>query len=65
MARAALGLSTHDLAKIAGVSRVTVVRFEDGGTVSDEMRGRIEAALVEAGAQFSRRAGRVGVSIPE
>lgn len=65
MARAALGLSTHDLAKLAGVGRVTVVRFEDGGAVSTETAGRIEAALIEAGAQFSRRAGRIGVSVPE
>lgn len=65
MARAAFGLSTHDLAGLAGVSRITVVRFEDGGAVSDETRGKLEGALVDAGAQFSRRSGRVGVTVPE
>lgn len=65
MARAALGLSTHDLAKLAGVGRVTVVRFEDGGSISAETAGKIESALTEAGALFSRRAGRIGVTVPE
>lgn len=65
MARAALGLSTHDLAKLAGVGRVTVVRFEDGENIAAETRAKIETALLEVGAHFSHRAGRVGVTVPE
>jgi transcriptional regulator with XRE-family HTH domain len=65
MARAALGLSTHELARLAGVGRITVVRFEDGGSVADETRAKLENALADAGAQFSRRASRVGVTVPE
>lgn len=65
MARAALGLSTHDLAKLAGVGRVTVVRFEDGENIAAETLAKIEQALADAGAQFQRRAGRVGVTVPE
>lgn len=64
MARAALGLSTHDLAKLAGVGRVTVVRFEDGGNIAAETLSKLEAALLEAGAQFTQRSGRVGVTVP-
>jgi DNA-binding XRE family transcriptional regulator len=65
MARAALGWSTHDLAKLAGVGRITVVRFEDGDAVVKETREKLERALSDAGANFSRRAGRVGVTVPE
>lgn len=65
MARAALGLSTHDLAKLAGVGRVTVVRLEAGTAVGDETRRKLETVLTDAGAQFARKAGRVGVTVPE
>lgn len=65
MARAALKLSTHDLARIAGVGRVTIVRFEDGENIADETRAKIEQALIGGGAQFVQRSGRVGVTIPE
>lgn len=65
MARAALGWSTHDLAKAAGVGRITVVRFEAGEPVGDETRDKLAAALSGSGAQFSRRSGRVSVSVPE
>ena len=65
MARAALGWSTHRLAEMAGVGRATVVRFEDGEAVAAETREKIEAALADAGAQFPRRSGRVGVMVPE
>lgn len=65
MARVGLNVSGRDFAKLAGVGYATLARFEAGGTVADETRARIEAALVSAGAQFSRRAGRVGVTVPE
>jgi len=50
---------------MAGVGYATLARFEAGATVTDDVRVRIEAALLEAGAQFTRRAGRVGVTVPE
>lgn len=65
MARAALKLSTHDLARIAGVGRVTIVRFEDGENIADETRAKIEQALISGGAQFVQRSGRVGVTVAE
>ena len=65
MARAALGWSTHQLAEAAGINRITVVRFEKGEGVADESASAIEKALTGNGAQFSRRSGRVGVSVPE
>lgn len=65
MARAALGLSTHDLAAIAGVGRMTVVRLEAGNVVDDANRVRIERALESAGARFLLERGRVGVTVPD
>lgn len=65
MARAAFGLSTQGLAKLAGVGRNTVVRFEDGENIAPESLAKIEAVLEQAGAQFGRRLnGRVSVSVP-
>jgi transcriptional regulator with XRE-family HTH domain len=65
MARAALGWSSHDLARFAGVARITVARFESGANIEDESRAKLVTALEDAGARFSRRSGRVGVSVPE
>ena len=65
MARAALGLSAHDLAGLAKVSRITIARFEAGENIAEKSREKMEAALVKAGAQFTRRAGRIGASVPE
>jgi len=65
MARAALKWSLTDLAEAAGVGRATAARFELGEPVGDDVRLRMEQALTEAGAQFSKRAGRIGVSVPE
>jgi hypothetical protein len=48
----------------ADVGRATAARFELGESVSDESRDKLEAALIKAGAQFSARSGRVGVSVP-
>lgn len=44
---------------------MTIARFELGETVAAESVDKMERALVEAGAQFTRRAGRVGVTVPE
>lgn len=65
MARAALGWSTHELAKQAKVARVTVARFEAGDTISDESLAKIESVLIDAGADFTDRAGRIGVTVPK
>ncbi|WP_338047427.1 XRE family transcriptional regulator [Pelagerythrobacter marensis] len=65
MARAALGWSTHKLAEMAGVGRATVVRFEEGEPVGPKTREKIEITLIDAGAQFLRRSGRLGVTVPE
>lgn len=65
MARVGLGWSAHDLAQRAAVGYATVARFETGATIREEVAAKIENALSEAGAQFSRRGGRVGVTVPE
>jgi transcriptional regulator with XRE-family HTH domain len=65
MARAALQWSIDDLREAASVGRMTVHRFESGETVSLESIEAIRGALIEAGAQFLQRSGRVGVTVPE
>jgi len=65
MARVGLGWSAQELAQRAGVGYATVARFETGATIRDEVAAKIERALVDAGAQFSRRAGRLGVTVPD
>lgn len=64
MARAALGWSTHELADRAGLSRVTVVRFEDGGAVALKTVDSIETAFEREGLSFAEQADRVTVSAP-
>ena len=65
MARSALDISGRDLAALAGVGYATLARFEAGAAVAVETRSRLETALVDAGAQFLHRSGRVGVTISE
>lgn len=65
MAKAALGWSAKDLAAAAGLGYATIARFEAGRTVDDDSIGKMRKALVDAGADFTRRAGRVGVTVPE
>lgn len=66
MARAALKWSLTDLAQKSGLGRATVARFELGeGEASPDTIVKMEKALVDAGADFTRRAGRVGVTLPE
>jgi transcriptional regulator with XRE-family HTH domain len=65
MARVALKWTTDDLAAHAGVGRMTVARFERGDSVAASSVNAMRAALVEAGADFSHKAGRVGVTVPE
>ena len=65
MARAGLGLGAQELATLAEVSYPSLNRFEKGERVSDATVESIRGALEKAGAQFSRRAGRVGATVPE
>ena len=65
MARAGLQWSLHDLAAHSGVARITCARFEAGKAVAAESVDKMSKALADAGADFSRRAGRVGVTVPE
>lgn len=65
MARAGLGWSARELAAKAGVGSATVARFETGTESSSETVAKLERALADGGADFSRRAGRVGVAVPE
>jgi predicted transcriptional regulator len=65
MARDGLNLSGRDLAKLAGVAYPTLARFEAGANIREETRAKVERALISAGAQFTRRSARVGVTVPE
>jgi transcriptional regulator with XRE-family HTH domain len=65
MARSGLGWSAKDLAAAAGIGYATVARFESGDNVAAESIDAMRAALVEAGAHFSHKTGRVGVTVPE
>jgi transcriptional regulator with XRE-family HTH domain len=65
MARAALRWSLTDLAEASGVGRATAARFELGQSVEADKVSAMRGALIAAGAQFVRRPGRVGVTVPE
>lgn len=65
MARVALKWTTDDLAEHASVGRMTVARFERGDGVAADSVEKMRKALADAGADFTRRAGRIGVSVPE
>ena len=65
MARSGLGWRASDLAAAAGVGTATVARFELGETVASESVEKMRKALADAGADFSRRSGRIGVTVPE
>jgi len=65
MARTGLRWTTDDLARQAHVGRMTVARFERGDTVVDSSIEKMKAALEAAGADFTRKAGKVGVAVPE
>lgn len=65
MARAAFNLSTHELADLSGVGRVTIARFEAGENIREEKRIDLQKALEARGAHFAARTGRVGVTVPD
>lgn len=58
MARAALQLGVRDVAALAGVSAMTVTRFENGHSAgSAETVAAIRAALEAAGVEFIQENG--------
>lgn len=63
MARAALGLSLRELAKVAGVSVNTLSRVESDGNVTSRTLAKVQHILAEQGVVF-RRDGSVGVATP-
>ena len=65
MARMGLGWHANDLARESGLTRVTIARFESGHPMAPSSIEKMRNALVEAGADFTRRTGRVGVTVPE
>jgi len=65
MARSGLSWRASDLASAAGVGTATVARFELGETVAADSVEKMRKALADAGADFTRRTGRVGVTVPE
>lgn len=65
MARAGLGWSAKELSAAAGVGYATVARFEVGGNIIQASQDAIRRALEKGGADFSERAGRVGVTVPK
>lgn len=65
MARVGLKWTTDDLAEKAGVGRMTVARFERGDNVAESSVHKMRDALAGAGADFSRKPGKVGVAVPE
>ena len=65
MARTGLSWLANDLAKASGLTRVTIARFESGHPMAPASIEKIQAALETAGADFTRKAGRIGVTVPE
>jgi predicted transcriptional regulator len=65
MARDGLNITGRDLAVLAEVPYATLARFEAGATIRTETRDKLERALAAAGAAFSAKAGRLGVTVPE
>ncbi|WGD32029.1 helix-turn-helix transcriptional regulator [Ancylobacter sp. WKF20] len=65
MARAALGLGVRDLAALAGVSAMTVTRFENGHTGgAPDTLAAIQRALEVAGVEFiAENGGGAGVRL--
>lgn len=62
MARAALGWSLNELAKLAGVNKRTIIRHEAGQTISSEKLEAMRATLVREGIEFINGGRRAGVA---
>lgn len=65
MARMGLNWLANDLAKASGLTRVTIARFESGHPMAPASVEKMRAALEAAGADFTRKAGKIGVAVPE
>jgi transcriptional regulator with XRE-family HTH domain len=65
MARVGLSWSADHLSGKCGVSRITIARFESGQAVAAASVDAIHAALNAAGADFTRKSGKVGVAVPD
>ena len=65
MARVGLSWSADHLSEKCGVSRITIARFESGLAVAAASIEAIRAALDAAGADFTRKAGKIAVAVPE
>lgn len=65
MARMGLSWLANDLAKASGLTRVTIARFESGHPMAPVSIEKMQDALRAAGADFTHKAGRVGVTVPE
>lgn len=65
MARVGLKWTTDDLAANAGVGRMTVARFERGDKVAESSVAKMRDALASGGANFTRKSGKVSVTVPE
>lgn len=65
MARMGLNWLANDLAKASGLTRVTIARFESGHPMAPASVEKMRTALEVAGAGFTRKAGRLGVTVPE
>lgn len=64
MARMGLGWHANDLARESGLTRVTIARFESCHPMAPTSIEKMKKALIDAGADFTCRAGRVGVTVP-
>ncbi|ALH80392.1 hypothetical protein AN936_08430 [Sphingopyxis macrogoltabida] len=65
MARAGLSWSADHLSEKCGISRITIARFESGLAVAAASIEAIHAALNAAGADFTRKAGKIAVAVPD
>ncbi|TPL02550.1 helix-turn-helix domain-containing protein [Mesorhizobium sp. B2-4-14] len=59
-ARAALGISRPDLAKLSGVGERTILRLESNERVTVRTLQRVQAALEARGAEFMASEGNKG-----
>ena len=64
MARAGLDLTLAGVARLSGVTAMTISRFERGANVQRETVEQLRARFVEAGVEFIDGAESVGVRVP-
>ncbi|MBE1526842.1 transcriptional regulator with XRE-family HTH domain [Sphingopyxis sp. OAS728] len=64
MARMGLSWLADDLAKASGLTRVTIARFESGHPMAPASIKKMREALEAAGAGFTQKPGRIGVTVP-